>query len=137
MKRCILVPTVLVLAVFVCAFATPGHAARNVPIQSFGNANLSAYGKFSPAQVGDAIIQGGASIGWQMHKVSPGLISATVIERSHKVTVDIRYSAHEYSINYRDSVNMRAEDGTIHSSYVRWVQRLQRNIDAAIMRIRK
>ena len=128
---------VLVLAVLVFAFASPGLAARNAPIQSYGNANLSSYGAFTAAQVGDAIIRGGASIGWQMNKVSPELITATVTERRHSVTVEIQYSAKEYTIRYRDSVNMRAEGGTIHSSYHRWVERLQRNIDAEIMRIKK
>ena len=137
MKRYVLVPTVLVLAVFVFAFASPGHAARNVPIQSYGNANLSAYGEFTAAQVGDAIISGGASIGWQMNKVSPELITATVLERSHSVTVEIHYSAKAYTIKYRDSVNMRADGTTIHSSYNRWVERLQRNIDAEIIKMKK
>jgi len=137
MKRYVLVPTVLVLTVLVFALASPGHAARNVPIQNYGNANLSAYGKFTAAQVGDAIIRGGASIGWQMNKVSPELITATITERRHSVTVEIPYSAKEYTIKYRNSVNMRAEGGTIHSSYNRWVERLQRNIDAEILRMKK
>ncbi|MCL2122483.1 MAG: hypothetical protein FWH34_00185 [Desulfovibrionaceae bacterium] len=137
MKRYLLVPTVFVLAVLVFTFASPGHAARNVPIQNYGNTNLSTYGAFTAAQVGDAIISGGASIGWRMNKVSPELITATVTERSHSVTVEIQYSAKEYTIKYRDSVNMRAEGGTIHSSYNRWVERLQRNIDAQILRMKK
>ena len=137
MKRYALVPTVLVLTVLVFAFASPGHAARSVPIQSYGNANLGTYGDFTAAQVGDAIINGGASIGWRMNKVSPELITATITERRHSVTVEIRYSAKEYTIKYRDSVNMRAEGGMIHSSYNRWVERLHRNIEAAILRIKK
>ena len=137
MKRFLLVPAVLVLTALVFAFASPGHAARSVPIQSYGNANLSTYGVFTAAQVGNAIISAGASIGWQMNKVSPELITATVMERGHSVTVDIQYSAKEYTIKYRDSVNMRAEGGKIHSSYNRWVERLQRNIDAQILRMRK
>ena len=137
MKRYLLVLTVFVLTVLAFAFASPGLAARNVPIQSYGNANLSAYGGFTAVQVGDAIIRGGATIGWHMNKVSPELITATVTERRHSVTVDIQYSAKEYTIKYRDSVNMRAEGGTIHSSYNRWVERLKRNIDAEIIRMKK
>jgi len=135
MKRYLLVPTVLVLTVFALVFASSGHAARNVPIQNFGNANVSG---LTAAQVGDGIVRGGTSIGWQMNKVSPQLITATVNERRHSVTVEIQYSAKEYTIKYRDSVNMRAEGGgTIHSSYNRWVERLQRNIDAELARMKK
>ena len=137
MKRYVLVPAVLVLAVLVCAFASPGHAARNAPIQTYSNANLSSYGNFTAAQVGDAIIRGGASIGWQMNKVSPELITATLTERRHSATVEIHYSAKSYTIKYRDSVNLRADGTTIHSSYNRWVERLQRNIDAQILRLKK
>jgi len=135
MKRYVLAPTVLVLAVLVFAFASPGHAARSVPIQTYGNANLSSYGKLTADQVGDAIIRGGASIGWQMSKVSPGLITATVTGgRNSSATVEIQYSAQEYTIKYRDSINMKAQGGTIISTYNRWVERLQRNIDAQIPR---
>ena len=108
-----------------------------MPIQSYGNSNLSTYGGFTATQVGDAIIRGGVSIGWQMNKISPELITATVTERRHIVTVDIQYSATAYTIKYRDSVNMRAEGDMIHSSYNRWVERLQRNIDAEIIRMKK
>jgi hypothetical protein len=137
MKRYALVHTVLVLTVLVFAFASSGHAARSVPIQNYGNANLSTYGKFTAAQVGDAIVRAGVSIGWQMNNVSPELITATVMERRHSVTVEIQYSATAYTIKYRDSVNMRAEGSMIHSSYNRWVERLQRNIDAEIVRMKK
>ena len=134
MKRNVLVLTVLVLAL---AFMSVG-CKRTVPIQDYGNSGLSSYGKLSANQVADAIVRGGSSIGWNMSKVSPGLVTATWTARDHSVTVDIPYTAQAYTIKYNSSTNF-LDDGTgqIHRNYPRWIERLNRNITAEIAKLKK
>lgn len=133
MKRNILI---LMFVLFTLAFSGTG-CKRTVPVQSFGNANLAAYGSTSAMQVRDAIVRGGSNIGWQMSEERPGLIVAVWRARAHVVTVEIAYSASSYAIKYRSSENMLAEGGQIHRNYNRWVDRLQRNIDAELAKSKK
>ena len=133
MKRNVIVLTVLIL---VLAFASMG-CKRTAPVQDYGNTGLSSSDNLTANQVGDAIVRAGASIGWKMDNVTSDLIMATWTARGHSVTVDIPYTANEYTIKYRDSSNMNAKDGMIHSSYGRWVERLKHNIDAEISKLQK
>ena len=128
MKRNVLVLTILILVLTTFSFG----CKRTVPIQDFGNSGLTANSKLTANQVRDAIVRAGASIGWKMNTVSPGLVTASWVTRSHSVTVDIPYTADKYTIKYRESSNLLAEGGQIHSNYNRWVDRLNRNIAAEI-----
>lgn len=134
MKRGFSLSGVLVLSL-VLAMASLGCVERTVPIQDYGNSTEGYSKKFSADQIGNAIVRAGGAIGWRMDKTSPGLITATVINRGHTVTVEIPYTGSGYSIKYRDSSNMMAQDGKIHRNYNRWVDRLNRNIMAEIGKI--
>ena len=67
---------------------------------------------------------------WAMRVVKPGLITATLNVRSHMAVVDITYNTKSYSINYKESNNLKydGEKNTIHSNYNGWIQ----NLDSAI-----
>ena len=133
MKRNVFVVLFLVLALTLVSVG----CKRTVPIEQRGNHALSAYGKLTNNQVRDAIIRGGAGIGWEMQEERPGLVVGVWKARDHSVTVEIPYSTQEYVIKYRTSTNLRAENGQIHSNYNRWIERLNRHITAEIDSIKK
>ena len=74
------------------------------------------------------IIQAGVGLGWQMKKVKPGYILATLLLRKHMVKVNIHYSTTEYSITYNDSNEMNYDGTNIHTNYNNWVQNLNNAI---------
>jgi hypothetical protein len=84
-------------------------------------------------QVKAAIVRAGTALGWLMKEEGPGKIVATINLRKHTANVEIPYSASDYSINYRDSINLDAgTDGTIHKNYNGWIQNLNRGISAQL-----
>ena len=97
---------------------------------------VTAAGKpLTADQVRNAIVAAGTSLGWVMTPVSPGLISGRLTLREHAAVVDIRYSATTYSITYKDSTNLNYRDGQIHKNYNGWVENLDRDIRAGLLRM--
>ena len=94
----------------------------------------SATGKpLSNDQVKAAIIRAGAALGWQMKDEAPGKLVATINLRKHTANIEIPYSPSDYSITYKDSINLDAgTDGTIHKNYNGWIQNLNRGIAAQL-----
>jgi hypothetical protein len=87
---------------------------------------------YSTKDVRNAILQAGASLGWQMNDAEPRLIVGTLNVRDHMVQVDVPYDRRTYSILYRDSANMNYDGGNIHSNYTGWVQRLNAAINSRL-----
>jgi hypothetical protein len=84
-------------------------------------------------QVMAAIIRAGAALGWQMKNEAPGKLVGTLNLRKHTANVEISYSPSDYSITYKDSINLDAgTDGTIHKNYNGWIQNLNRGITAQL-----
>lgn len=136
MKRSVFFPLV-VLLVCLCAVSV-GCKKRTATIEDISNANLSTYGKLTATQVHDAIVRGGSNAGWVMKDEKAGLVIASLSQREHAVTVEIPYTAKEYTIHYRDSVNMDADGtGQIHRNYPNWINRLSRAINAELSQIKK
>jgi len=81
-----------------------------------------------------AITQAGSRLGWTMKPAGDGHLVATLFVRQHMAQVDIKFDSKSYSIQYNDSQNLQYNDGdgSIHPNYNKWVQRLQRNIDARL-----
>ena len=97
---------------------------------------VTAAGKpLTADQVRDAIVAAGTGLGWVMTPVSPGLVSGRLALREHAAVVDIRYSATTYSITYKDSTNLHYRDGQIHKNYNGWVENLDRDIRAGLLRM--
>jgi len=65
----------------------------------------------------------------------PGLVRAHIALRTHSADADVRFSPKTYSITYRDSTNLDASGGQIHNNYNGWVQNLDREIRAELMRL--
>lgn len=135
MKRSVFFPLAMVL---ICLCFLGAGCKRTVPIQDLSNTSLSAYGNFTAAQVRDGIIRAGSKIGWQMQEETKGLVVAKWVARDHSLTVEIPYTAKDYTIHYRESTNMLDEGkGEIHKNYTRWVDRLYRNINAELAQMKK
>ena len=116
------IAVLLALAVLGCA---PQHIKNvsNAPVQS-SKANLTL------DDVGNAIKRAGTGLGWGMKEDSPGSITGTLLLRTHRAVVVIKYDTKSYSIDYADSTNLKYNDKTqmIHKNYNGCIQ----NLDAAI-----
>jgi hypothetical protein len=114
------------LVLFVTALA----ACTAVPIYEVkGSPIITASGKPpSMQQVQSAILQAGTQLGWQISNDKPGKMTGRLNLRSHQAVVNIDYDTKQYSITYRDSVDLGAKDGTIHKNYNGWVQNLDNRI---------
>ena len=86
-------------------------------------------------QVRSAILAAGTGLGWVMTPVSPGLVSGRLLLRDHVAVVDVRYSATTYSITYKESTGLHYRDGQIHRNYNSWIENLDRDIRAGLLRI--
>ncbi len=84
-------------------------------------------GAFSPRSV---IFHAGTRLGWEMKELEPGLISATLEKRNHRVEARIRYSEKQIGIFYDGSENMDYNPTTrkLNPAYNRWVRNLEKAI---------
>jgi len=121
-----LVPAVVALAlVLVGCRSNPVYNVSGAPV-------TTSTRNYSMGDVRGAILQAGASLGWQMKVVRPGLITGTLYVREHMATVEIPYDRRTYSILYRDSNNLDYDGANIHSNYNGWVQNLSNAINARL-----
>jgi hypothetical protein len=88
----------------------------------------------SDDQMYNAIKQAGISLGWIVKKMDEGHATAQLNLRSHMALVDIKYTQKEYSITYKNSMNLdyNKEKGTIHSNYNGWIQNLNQAIQVQL-----
>lgn len=92
------------------------------------------------AQVKQAILAAASARNWSATNQGDGKIVATLnVRNKHTVTVDITYAADRYSLNYKDSTNMKYGDHdgmpVIHPYYNKWVQELQRAIRTELLKL--
>lgn len=88
----------------------------------------ASQGKLDIKDVEVAILRGARNKGWSARVVSPGLIEAAIMVRSHRAVVEIPHSAEHFSIIYKDSENLDYKDGGIHRNYNKWVINLSASI---------
>ncbi len=112
-------------------------------------------------QVGKGVRMGAAVAGWDAQSRGPGRMQATYRVRVHTVTVDIRYTEYNYSIDYETSHQMKVycseedkeagvgrrlttgggacpgvdQPAYIHENYREWIDQLNRSIKAALATI--
>lgn len=108
--------------------------ATTQPIQNIENSPIVLPpGKTaSMQQVTTAIMRAGTRLGWQMVPEGPGRLTGRLALRSHLAVVDVSHDTRSYSIKYRDSTNLNAQDGMIHRNYNGWVQNLDKSIRAEL-----
>ncbi|HDR2723477.1 TPA: hypothetical protein QCJ39_003726 [Enterobacter asburiae] len=109
-------------AVFVGALA---GCARTAPIAQVHSIVSTGH---TADQVKTAILKAGQKRDWIMTETGPGMIKGRLQSRVHSVQVSIPYTATSYSINYENSLNLKAADGKIHKNYNRWVNNLDHDI---------
>ena len=129
------------LLVSLLALPPAAQARDNDPITNYENMPVRPRGSkpLSQADVRDAIVAGATQKQWKVNYVAAGLLVAQRnVAGRHLVEVDIRYGPQQYSVLYRNSINMnyRAADSTIHPNYNRWARELVDSIDFAIYRTR-
>lgn len=123
----VVIPAALAFLLIACAGAT---------VQNVDNAPINvASTNYDLSDVAKAIQRAGAGLGWQMKEETPGHIVGTLYLRSHVAVVDITYTLDEYSINYKDSQNLKYDptNNTIHKNYNGWIQNLTRAIDSQLV----
>ena len=116
-----IIVSVLVLLAAGCRGNLPVYNVSDAPIvASRANPSLD--------DVGKAIQRAGANLGWQMRQTKPGHILGTLIVRTHTAVVDVNYSGKSYSIQYKDSTDLKYDGQNIHPQYNTWIQNLDRGI---------
>jgi len=110
------------------AIAVVGTLAGCARTASIHNINTPVSAGHSQAQVRAAILKAGQQRQWIMTDAGPGVIKGRMQSRDHTAEIRINYSANSYSINYENSMNLKASDGKIHKNYNRWVNNLDKDI---------
>ena len=105
-----------------------------VPIQNVQKAPVasSANKPLTTDQVRGAIVRAGSTLGWIMKDEGPGKLTGTLLLRTHTAVVDIPYSASDYSILYKSSIDLKEANGQIHKNYNGWITNLTRGINAQL-----
>ena len=105
-------------------------SCRQATIYDVNNMALNASPTATIEDVESAIKRAGAGLGWHIKTISPGLLEARLPIRTHLAVTSIRFDTQTFSITYKDSMNLKydANNRTIHSNYVGWVQNLQNAI---------
>jgi hypothetical protein len=120
----------LLAAVLALAAAQAGAQRAPVPIVNHENVLVQApSGRSATADdVKKAIVAAASATGrkWVIAEQAPGHLVATYQVRTHTVSTDIRYSASQFSVAYKDSINMKygpgsSGAGVIHPFYNQWV----------------
>ncbi len=124
--RNILLISALALFMLGCT-AKPVMNLENVAVPT-----ITATTKSSMEDVQQAIISACLKRGWTPKVVSPGLIEASLSNRSHNATIEIPFSANAYSIHYKASENLNYNGKTIHRNYNNWVVKLSRSIQVEL-----
>ena len=88
-------------------------------------------------QVKNAILVACEDRGWIAKEKDNSTISAKLLKKgTYEVYIDIIYTETNYKIEYVDSVNLRARDKKwIHPSYAKWINFLQKSINAELFKI--
>ena len=107
---------------------TACSSGKLLPVNNVTNAPVVANRAVTQDDVKTAIIRAGAKLGWQMLVTKPGLITATLVLRTHTAIVEIPYDAKSYSIKYKDSTNLKYDGNGIHPYYNNWIINLDQGI---------
>ncbi len=119
----------VVLTLFVGGCTTrPVRDVENQPVVTAGKAATME-------EVERAIMRAGQGLGWVMAPVKPGMVTGRLELRAHIAVVDISYDTRTFSIRYKDSTNLDYVGGSIHKNYNGWIDNLEREIRANLLRI--
>lgn len=123
-----------VCALMVVISLTVG-CSRDAPIYNVDRHPVPQAAQALPmSQIKNAIMLAGADRGWTFEEVGLGKLVGTLLIRTHTAKVDIKFSRTEYSIGYKDSVNLRYSGSTIHRNYNKWIMNLEQDIERDLQR---
>ncbi|NJO55343.1 MAG: hypothetical protein HC834_02170 [Rhodospirillales bacterium] len=103
-------------------------ACQNPPLYSVIDAPLGAPPSATLDQVRQAILFAGAKRDWNMEVEGPGKILASHQRSGHVATVEILYNTTTFTIQYLSSEELQYADGTVHPTYNRWIEYLEKDI---------
>jgi len=103
-----------------------------VPVKNFDNQTIAQYGDATSSvkSVERSIVRAAVTLGWKTKVTSDNAIIATLDIRKHQLVVLITHDDKSFSIEYRDSTNLKYNGTKIHRQYVNWVTNLIRSIHA-------
>jgi hypothetical protein len=105
---------------------------RSAPIYNAEHIAISPRVSATDEDISEAIWSAGRRLGWQVNKIRPGEMQATIDMRSHSATVKILYNHSIFSIHHISSKNLDEDDGEIHENYNIWIKRLEKKIQDEI-----
>lgn len=128
----------LALAVAAAVLIASQGCSRTAPILTVMAAPLGPAPGAKPTleEVSRVIWAAGKKLGWVMQEVRPGELTGTLSIRNHLAVVTIVHDTSTFSINYKDSRNLRYADDHIHRQYNNWVSNLARTIQSEMVRAR-
>ena len=126
MLRIIVFAAIVALCVGGCT-TRPVRNVENQPVVTAGKAATME-------DVERAIMRAGQGLGWVMTPVKPGVVTGRLELRTHIAVVDITYDTRAFSIRYKDSTNLDYGNGNIHKNYNGWIDNLEREIRANLLR---
>lgn len=85
-------------------------------------------------EVAKAIVRAGANAQWRIVEQGPGQLVGIRATGPHTASINIKYTAKDYSISVKDS-SMTAPDGTVHRNLNRWLQELDVQIRSQLAAI--
>ncbi len=136
MKLGILIAAALALSI---GMGGEAMARRGVAVQNYDNIPIvRADNKaLTTAKVREAIVKAAQRGKWIIDEDAPELLVATFsIRGKHSLTVEIRYNATQFSIDYRDSTNLNYATGPggpiIHPTYNKEVKALLDSINSGL-----
>lgn len=119
----------LVIALMAVVLILAG-CQRVVPIHNVPTTQVYVPAESDVSVIAEAIVAGGRTKGWRMSHESPGHFVGYLVVRNHTAEVDIFYDDDSYSIQYRDSTNLKYDGARIHRNYNKWIILLDQQIQA-------
>lgn len=121
----------LLLSLLVCATVSrPVHALE--PVFDIVDAEIVSSTPKTLESVKKAIIAGASKRKWRLKEVGPGHLEAQIYVRKHEAKVDIVFTDSNYSITYKETVNLKYNNGKIHKNYNKWIRLLDIEIQKSL-----
>lgn len=117
----------LIVFLLVCVAFSSAGCRKGTPVTNPSSA-MPITGKVSEKDIRAAIITAGANKNWEIVPTGPKTFEGRLNTRDHVAVVEITYDEKNYSIMYKDSVNLQYTGSSIHPSYNRWVLALESEI---------
>ena len=99
-------------------------------------ANLTPPASASLADIGQAVVKAGESLGWVVTIQGSGRARALLYLRDHQAQVDVFYSKTHVEIRYVSSLNLMHMEDMINRRYNKWVKNLRIRIQRDVAKIK-